>query len=325
MAKDAVARGTLFALRETIARLEGKPAPALAASAQERLTAGGADRPADFARRQENSPLATGAAALDEALEGGIRRDALTEIRSSALRDAGAATGFALGLAVRLMAHPGDGDVHGTPVLWISDKIAVLEAGRPHAVGLRDFGLEPESFLQASPRKLEDALWLAETALSGAAFTAVILEVRGNPARFGLTESRRLALRAKASGRPLLLLRQAGEEEASSAFHRLSIEPAPASARSLPDGSLFGGSIGNPAFRILLEKSRNPAPLSFVLEWNPHDRRFSPLPDRARPVLPKSRSAHTGALLSASADRPHRAQEVGAVLAFGDRAVARKA
>ncbi len=37
MAKTAVARERLFALRETIARLEGKPVPGLAAAEQEAL------------------------------------------------------------------------------------------------------------------------------------------------------------------------------------------------------------------------------------------------------------------------------------------------
>jgi protein ImuA len=191
-----------------------------------------------------------------------------------------------------------------------------MEAGLPYAIGIGDFGLEPTAFLQASPRKLEDALWLAEAALASAAFAVVILEVRGNPARFGLTESRRLALRAKAAERPLFLLRQGGEEEASSALFRFSVEPAPAQARPLPDGSVLGGSIGHPAFRLTLEKSRNPAPLSITLEWNAHDRRFALVPDAQHPALPGEHAAHSGADLSASAHRPDRPQALGPVLAF---------
>jgi len=309
MAEKAVARETLFVLRETIARLEGRPVPALAAAAGEPGAQGFSEG--------DMPPLPIGIAAVDEALEGGLRRDALTEVRSQGLRDAGAATGFALALAACLR----EGE-EAAPLLWIGDTVAGLEAGLPYGVGLKGFGVDPKGFLLAAPRKLDEALWLAETALAGAAFAAVVLEVRGNPARFGLTESRRLALRAKAAGRPLLLLRQAGEEEASSACHRLCAEPAPAPARPLPDGSLLGGSIGNPAFRITLEKSRNPAPLSFVLEWNAHDRRFFPVlgqPDRRFPAAAGVHPAHSGARLSASADRPDRAEDMGAVLAFGAR------
>jgi protein ImuA len=204
-------------------------------------------------------------------------------------------------------------------VLWIGDTVATMEAGLPYAIGLKDFGLEPRGFLHAAPRKLEEALWVTEAALASAVFSVVILEVRGNPARFGLTESRRLSLRAKAAGRPLFLLRQGAEEEASSALFRFSVEPAPASARFLPDGSMLGGSIGNPSFRLTLEKSRNPAPLSFVLEWNSNDRRFSSILDQQLPALSDRKPAYPGPRLSETSDRSDRPQTMGSVLAF-DRA-----
>jgi protein ImuA len=326
MAEAAVARETLFALRETIARLEGRPIPALAAAAHETLvdrpgmrTAGIAKPlPAQTGLSQPLLPI--GVDDLDPALQGGLPLDALTEIRSNGLRDAGAASGFALALAARLHAQASDMVMSKSPVLWIGDTVATMEAGLPYAIGVSDFGLEPAAFLQASPRKLDDALWVAEAALGSAAFALVILEVRGNPARFGLTESRRLALRAKAAGRPLFLLRQGGEEDASSALFRFSVEPAPAPARPLPDGSVLGGSIGHPAFRLTLEKSRNPAPLSITLEWNAHDRRFAPILDTQRPAFPGEHAAHSGADFSTSADRPHRAQALGSVLAFDRQA-----
>jgi protein ImuA len=307
MAATAVARETFFALRETIARLEGKPVTGLAGA--------GPDVQAR-SRQSWLQPLATGAAEFDEAMQGGVPLDGLTEIRSLGLRDAGAAGGFTLALAARLGAQTSGKAAAVPPLLWIGDTVAAMEAGVPDAIGLADFGLDPLTFLTAAPRKLEEALWLAEAALQSAAFCAVILEVRGNPARFGLTESRRLALRAKAAERPLFLLRQAGEEEASSALFRLLVEPAPALARPLPDGSMLGGSIGNPAFRLTLEKSRNPAPFSITLEWNAHDRQFSPVSDLQRPAFPGEHAAHSGAGLSALADRPDRPQALGSVLAL---------
>jgi len=310
MAETAVARETLFALRETIARLEGKPVPALAAAAHDVLAR---DRPAlRSAAVKPGTMLTTGVATLDAALQGGFPLDALTEIRSSALRDAGATTGFVLALMARLRAGESDAP-RISPVLWIGETVVTMEAGMPYALGLRDFGVEPQGFLHAAPRKLDEALWLAEAALASAVFTLVVLEVRGNPAHFGLTESRRLSLRAKAAGRPLFVLRQAGEEEASSAILRLHIDPAPASARSLPDGSMLGGSIGNPSFRLTLEKSRNPAPLSFVLEWNTHDRQFSHSTD---PALVERPAAHSGAQFSAAGNRSDRPQTLGSVLAY---------
>jgi protein ImuA len=314
VAETAVARETLFALRETIARLEGKPTPALAAAAHEAMAAEEGELKTGLKQRP---PLPTGVTVLDEALEGGIPRDAMTEIRSLSLRDAGAATGFALALASRLGEGEKNVSAGHETVLWIGDTVASTEAGLPYAIGLRDFGLEPQGFLHAAPRKLDEALWLAEAALSSAVFAVVILEVRGNPARFGLTESRRLSLRAKAAGRPLFLLRQGGEEEASSAVFRLSVEPASAGARFLPDGSMLGGSIGYPSFRLTLEKSRNPAPLSLVLEWNAHDRQFSSIHDRQRPAPIERKSANSRPHLPPVADRQDRPQAMGPVLAFG--------
>ncbi|MBB3660520.1 protein ImuA [Rhizobium sp. BK650] len=310
MAQIALARERLFALRETIARLEGKPAPVLAAAEREALAEG------REMRQERTSPrLSFGVELFDDALEGGLQLDAITEFRAASSRDVGAASGLAMAIAARKQRQEEDAG-KALPLLWIGDAVGTLEAGRPYAPGLKDFGLKPELFFHAAPRKLEDALWLAEAAIESAAFSTVVFEVRGNPLHFGLTESRRLSLRARAVRRPLFLIRQAGEEEASSAALRLHVEPAPSNTRPLPDGSKLSGSIGNPIFRLTLEKSRNPAPLSFLLEWNPHEREFLPVsePSFARP--PGKQSAHSGAQLSASGDRPHRAQAMGALLAL---------
>jgi protein ImuA len=312
MAQSAVARERLFALRETIAKLEGKPAPALAAAESQAL----ADTDFEGEKPENALRLPLGIPVLDEALEGGLPLDGLTEIRTRLLRNAGASSGFVLALSAMLQRQDEESGKAPLPILWISDTVATMEAGRPYAVGLRDFGLKPRLFLYASPRKLEDALWLAEAAVESGVFPATILEVRGNPKPFGLTESRRLNLRAKVSRRPLFLLRQAGEEEASSAGFRLLAEPAPAKARPLPDGSMLGGSIGNPVFRLTLEKSRNPAPLSLLLEWNPHDRRFFPVRQSADTRFPGERTAHSGAELPASADRSDIKEKMGPRLAI---------
>lgn len=314
MAQTAVTRERLFALRETIAKLEGKAVPALAAAEQEAL---GDDVQAAKAKAKRTPRLAFGIEQLDDALEGGLPLDGLTEVRTPMLRNAGASSGFALAIAAVLQRRDEEQERSPMPILWIADKVAGMEAGIPYAPGLKNFGLRPDRFLYASPRKLEDALWLAETAVESGVFPATIFEFRGNPKSFGLTESRRLHLRAKASGRPLFLLRQSGEEEASSASFRFLAEPAPALARLLPDGSMLGGSIGNPVFRLTLEKSRNAAPLSFLLEWNPHDRRFFPVRQSADSRFSGEPAAHSGAELPASSDRQDRPEEMGALLAFG--------
>ncbi|MGO6905437.1 hypothetical protein ACCS96_35340, partial [Rhizobium ruizarguesonis] len=113
MAQHALARERLFALRETIARLEGKPAPALAAAEREALAAG-------RKTRQERTlpPLPFGVEFLDSALEGGLRLDAITEFRSALSRDAGAASGLAMAVAARLQKQEADAG-RLMPLLWI--------------------------------------------------------------------------------------------------------------------------------------------------------------------------------------------------------------
>ncbi|KQV35794.1 MULTISPECIES: hypothetical protein [unclassified Rhizobium] len=299
MVGTAMARERLFTLRETIARLEGKAVPDLSETPLRNDT-------------QTVRHLSLGVDSLDEALGGGIPLQGLSEIRCRLLVDAGAASGFTTALAARMQAEEKVRSGRSlAPVLWIGDTVGTMEAGLPHAVGLIHFGLARHGFFHAAPRKLDDALWLAEAAMESGAFCAVIFEVRGNPAHFGLTESRRLSLKAKAAGKPLLLLREGGEEEASSAACRFLAEPAPARPRLLAGGGQLEGSIGNPVFRLTLEKSRSPAPLSLLLEWNPHDRRFAVIPDETL--------THSGARLSASAHGPDRPQQMGTVLAF-DRA-----
>jgi protein ImuA len=300
MAGNAKAREALFALREHIARLEGKALPVAPASGRPALHPIGETRILDMTGAQNRLPF--GVSILDEA----------REIRSRSLYDAGAATGFALSLAARLNAMTAE----AKPVLWIADGFSVCEAGALHAGGMGQFGIDPYAFYHATPRKLDDALWLAEAGLRSGVFSATILIVHGNPKSFGLTESRRLSLRARAVGQPLFLLRHAGDEEASSAPFRLFVEPAPALERRLADGSMLGGSIGHPVFKLTLEKSRNPAPLSFFLEWNPRDRQFHLARDTRRSSLFQRRPADSGALLPLSANRQDRTQALGSVLAF---------
>lgn len=314
MAGNAVAREALFALRETIARIEGKVLPAdvacIGSMSEKPFTA----RPKP-GEEPSGKVLPLGVPAFDAVLQGGLPLGELMELRGAELRDAGAVTGFALGLCVLLHRHFAKA-ARRPLVLWIGEKVVAMEAGLPLVQGLQDFGLPANHLLYAMPKGIDEALWLAEAGLESRAFSVVLLEVRGNPARFGLTESRRLSLKARATGCSLLLLRQAGEEEASSAVFRLRIGPAPATVRHLADGSALPGSLDNPAFHLAFEKSRLPAVADFYLEWNPHDRQFSALPFPSAAPGEKPQPAHSGALLSASGDRSHRPQPLGHVVAM---------
>ncbi|OQP86117.1 hypothetical protein BTR14_12050 [Rhizobium rhizosphaerae] len=319
MVQTTMARERLFALREQIAKLEGHAAPALAAQARAEalracLDAGETDA---LVGAQDYTPVADRLAlripALDQALDGGLPLQAISEIRAESHRDAGAASGLALALSACLRARHASGNAGEGPqasprragqplVLWISDRFCSREDGRPYGIGLEGFGLPSAALIEARPRRLEEALFAAEAALQSGLFCATILEIAGNPKGFGLTESRRLSLRAKAACRPLLLLRLSGAEEAGSTALRLQVAAAPAQARRLPDGTPLAGSLGNPVFCVTLEKSRLPAPLTFLLEWNPHACQFLPVASADDAAL--ARPAHSGAVPAASGHRP---------------------
>lgn len=328
MAEKAVPRETVRALRDAIARLErGTGTRATERAGEE---AGFGRPPLDpaatvlreegISKARAEPVLPIGVPALDEALAGGLPLRGMTEIRVSETRDAGAGIGFTLALAALCQARRREGGELG-PVLWIAEGMALKEAGAPYGVGLAGHGLDLSRALLSGPRSLKEALWIAEAALNFSVFAAVVLEMRGNPAALGFQESRRLQVRARAGSVPLLLVRQAGEEEASGALFRLAVLPAPAAARLLPDGRPLAGSIGNPVFHVVAEKSRAFAPVDAYLEWSAHERRFYPLaplgslaPVDAQPVSPGA--AHPVAPLSASADGSDRAGALGAVVAF---------
>lgn len=295
MASSAVARDAVLALRRQIAAIEGRPTERLEpapAHASRGLSDAGSDA----------GPIATGAAAFDERLDGGVPRAALTELLAPLPRDAGAAAGFALALAA--LAAPQEPSFGAPPLLWIAAGDAATENGRPCPQGLAAFGLAPRRLLYVSVGRLADALWVAEEAAGLAALGAVLFELRGAPKGLDLTATRRLHRRAVAAGRPVVLIRHGALPVPTAAPLRLLVAAAPAAPRLTPAGPL-AGSIGEPAFLVDISRSRAARSGRFLLEWSHHDRRF-------RPADP----AHRRPVVSAPADRPHPAAEAGAVLAF---------
>ena len=309
MATNAVARETVFALRREIAKIEGTlperlEMPAGAAGEDHVLLLRRAGLPAPAA------VLATGSATLDDALGGGLPLAALSEVHGRQTRDAGAVAGFVLGLAALAMkAAPA-----GTPLLWLATGDAFREAGGPYAPGvLHRFGLAPERLLTADIRRIEDALWVAEEAAALTGLAAVLLEVRGHARRLDLTATRRLHRRTQAAGRPFFLVRQTGEPEPTAAPVRLLVSPAPAGERQILSGPL-AGSIGPPAFRVEIGRSRTAIPATAVLEWTRDERAFHERPLRA------VAAQDAGPVVSVSGNRPHPAGQAGADVAFRDSA-----
>lgn len=185
--------------------------------------------------------VAFGAPELDAALGGGIARAALHEIYAPGTADLSAATGFAVGLAIRAAAQ--------RPILWVRQDMLDAEAGRLHPPGLVELGLDPSRILLVRARDAQGVLRAGAEAARCAALGAVLIEPWGEPRVLDLTASRRLALAAEGSGVAVLLLRAAASPEPSAARTRWQIT-------ALPSRALEANAPGDPSFSVTLLRHR---------------------------------------------------------------------
>ncbi len=299
MARSAVARETVFALRREIARIEGL--------LPERLENVAAPAPHTLVRQNGRGvPIVarTGSVRLDAALCGGLPLCGLSEVHAPHMRDGGALAGFALAWIALADKARGDGKPSG-PVLWISSREIAREAGRPYPPALSGHaGLAPRDFLFAFLEAPLDALAVAEEAVRIGSVRAVVLELGGMPKALDLTATRRLNLRAQEAGRPLLLLRLSAVPQPTAAPLRLIARPAPAGLRHTIAAPL-PGSIGPPRFRLVLDKSPDGRNGEFLLEWKAHEHSFCDI-----------EPASAGDLVSTAADGSDLARQAGQVMAF---------
>ena len=182
-----------------------------------------------------------GAPALDAALGGGIARAALHEVYAPATADLAAATGFAVGLAIRAAQE--------RTILWVRQDVVDAETGRLHPPGLTELGLDPARVLLVRARDAEGVLRAGAEAARCPALGAVLIEPWGAPRRLDLTASRRLALAAEGSGVTTLLLRAAVVPQPSAASTRWQVA-------SLPSRALEANAPGAPAYSLRLLRHR---------------------------------------------------------------------
>jgi protein ImuA len=128
-------------------------------------------------------------------------------------------------------AHPRDGGwagfllpqvAAGKPLLWVQDRMAILESGRVHPPGLPSHDL-----VHVEARDARDALWAMEEGVRCAALSAVIGEVWGDPKVLDFTATRRLAVASERSGVACWLVRLGGTANLSGARMRWRIASAP--------------------------------------------------------------------------------------------------
>jgi len=116
----------------------------------------------------------------------------------------------------------------GKPVLWIQDRMAILESGRVHPPGLPTGDL-----IHVEARDARDALWAMEEGLRCSALSCVIGEIWGDPRALDFTATRRLAVASERSGTPCWLVRLGGTANLSGARMRWRIASAPSLANPL--------------------------------------------------------------------------------------------
>ena len=223
--------------------------------------------------------IGLGVPALDEALNGGLSRAALHEVYAAEVADLAAATGFGGGGARGAGGGGEDGGARYSAegggsreetrngsnersILWARQDFVDAEAGRLHAPGLNEFGLDPSRLLLVRARDGEGVLRAGAEAARCAALGAVLIEPWGEPRPFDLTASRRLALAAEASGVPVLLLRVAATEAPSAARTRWQV-------RALASRALEANAPGAPAFALRLLRQRGgAAEREWRVEWD---------------------------------------------------------
>jgi protein ImuA len=134
-------------------------------------------------------------------------------------------------------AHPRDGGWAGfllaqvdaaRPVLWVQDRMAILESGRVYPPGL-----PAPDLVHVEARDAREALWAMEEGLRCAALSCVIGELWGGPKALDFTATRRLAVAAERSQVPCWLVRLGGTANLSGARMRWRIASAPSLANPL--------------------------------------------------------------------------------------------
>jgi protein ImuA len=152
------------------------------------------------------------------------------------------------------------------PVLWLQDRIALRETGRPFLAGL---GLRRPLLLMQLSRPV-DVMAAAEEGLRCRALSAVVAEIRGDPPALSFTAMKRLALRAEATGVPCWLIRQGGTADLSAARDRWRIASLPSAAH--PDDPR---APGDPRWRVELVRSRDQRPGIWVAQHERAENRLS--------------------------------------------------
>jgi protein ImuA len=156
-------------------------------------------------------------------------------------------------------AHPRDGGWAGfllaqlatdKPLLWVQDRMAILESGRVHPPGLPS-----QDLIHVEARDARDALWAMEEGVRCSCLSVVIGELWGDPRALDFTATRRLAVASERSGTPCWLVRLGGNANLSGARMRWRIASTPSLINPLDERAP-----GTPAWEAELFRARGHRP-----------------------------------------------------------------
>lgn len=187
----------LAALRDTIADIERKPA---LAEARHRVEAEAGSFPV---------------------LGGGLLQEVFTDER----RNSGAMLGFALAQARGLLS------TQRLAVVYVQLSDEAQKLGLPYGPGLLSFGFDPDAMVLVRAANMADLLWATEEAIACRAVAAVVADIGSSSKLLDFTASRRLSLRAAATGGSVFMLRYGTGREASAAHLRWRVSPVQSAAR----------------------------------------------------------------------------------------------
>ena len=231
-------------------------------------------------------------------------RGAVHEVFADSLADAGAALGFALAQAKRMLAPARPG------LIILQLKSDAQEIGLPYGLGLKSFGLDTEAIVLIRTDTIVELLWAVEEAIACRAVGAVVADIAYPHKALDFTASRRLALRSAASAGSIFLVRYARDREASAAKYRWRVAPSLSAAPPFDDRAP-----GPPRWRVTLEKGsldvrrRTAADgEEYLVDWTEHGLVQADTNSRDRAVIRPSDAALSDADAAALG---HRLSEAG--------------
>ncbi|HQZ12816.1 MAG TPA: hypothetical protein PK286_07995 [Devosia sp.] len=207
----------------------------------------------------------------------------LHEVFTDEHRNSGAALGFALG-AARPLLKP-----ERPAILVMQLSADGREMGVPYGPGLKSFGIDPGAVILTRAETVTEFLWAIEEAVATTAVAAVIADIASHQHDIDFTVSRRLVLRAAATGTSVFLTRYGTGREASAAKYRWKVLPTPSGSPPFD-----ARAPGPPRFAVTLEKGRIAgfsADWSLLMDWTAdgfalveHSREDSQPAHRAAPL-----------------------------------------